>query len=218
MTVEPKPASVEIEAKYLVESVDRLDAVLTVVRRLGWEVQAEPVRRIVDTYVDTADGRLRGSGAACRHRRQNDRHYVTLKQRGAKVGAVHTREESEHELSEPPADAAAIRHGPLAAALAPMVGGEPLGQVLSLSTTRQPFVLRSTDGVAVELVMDDVRGAAPGSDRTCVFCEIELELKQGDQTAIGALTERLEQQLGLAPSDMNKLRRAAALLGLAPPA
>ena len=202
----------ELEVKFLIPSPEDGEAVVAAVGRLGWQAEPLPVRRIEDTYLDTPDGRLRRAGLACRLRRENDRCLVTVKMDGTVAGPMHARPEWEEELAPDSSGLDAIRGGAVAECVAEVVGQTPLDVVMTVVTTRRPSCLRSAGGTLVELAIDDTEAAAPGSPRRCRFAEVELELKHGDPEELAMLAAGLQDELGLEPSTMNKLRRAADVL------
>ena len=65
------------------------------------------------------------------------------------------------------------------------------------------------DGCLVELALD--RGVLMGGGREMPLCELEVELKSGDDAAAVAFAQRLAQEFGLQPERKSKFRRAQQL-------
>ncbi len=61
----------------------------------------------------------------------------------------------------------------------------------------------------VELALD--RGVLTGSGREQPLCEVEVELKSGDQEAADAFAQELARQFSLKPEQASKQARALAL-------
>ena len=65
------------------------------------------------------------------------------------------------------------------------------------------------DGWALEIALD--RGILTGGSRQIPLCELEVELKSGDDAAAVAFAQALAAQYGLQPEPRSKFRRAQAL-------
>ncbi len=61
----------------------------------------------------------------------------------------------------------------------------------------------------MELALD--RGVLTGSGREKPLCEVEVELKSGDQEAADAFAQELVRQFSLKPEQASKQARALAL-------
>lgn len=67
----------------------------------------------------------------------------------------------------------------------------------------------ATSAFTAELALD--RGILTGGNREEALCEVELELKSGDQEAMVSYMEAMALQHGLTPETRSKFRRAKAL-------
>lgn len=179
------------------------------------QVTAAPEQAIVDRYYEDDAGGLRAAGLALRRRRIGGRAWATLKQQGAREGPMHLREELEVPLASPAEDA------PWPPAIAERLAGvaDPatLRARVELETTRVPFVVRR-DGVEVaELSFDAVTARAPGSERSALFDEVEVEALGEDtsRAELEGIGEAVDGLVKLSPSSVDKLERAEALLLLA---
>lgn len=65
------------------------------------------------------------------------------------------------------------------------------------------------DGCVLELALDN--GVLLGGGRTAPLCEVEVELKSGDEAAAVAYARELAQRFGLVPQPKSKYRRALEL-------
>ena len=67
-------------------------------------------------------------------------------------------------------------------------------------------------GATVELALD--RGLLLGGGKNLPFCEVEVELKSGDEAAAVGFARGLAQEFGLAPEMKSKVQRAMELAQL----
>jgi inorganic triphosphatase YgiF len=203
---------VELEAKLLVPD-EVAFAALRAVERVG-DLAAAPreTRHVEDTYVDTADLRLRRAGFGCRLRVAGDRATAGLKGLGGVDGDVHERVELEHSLDEPTV-AALLR---LAAEPGPTVrrltDGEPLRTLFVVRTQRQRWRLWGVGG-ELEMSLDRSRIEAGGGESEVL--EVELELVSGGPALVERAARELRRRYGLEPSALSKFERGLALAGLA---
>lgn len=166
---------------------------------------------LLDRYFDDDARSLRRSGLALRRRSNGSVETATLKSRGTVRGALHEREELEAVARAdawPDAVVARLRgHLPGGmGALAPRV---------ELDVTRTTYRVHGPDGALAVLSFDDVSARTLGSERDALFREAELEATHGTEVEVlERIVERLERVVTLAPSGVNKLERAEALLAL----
>ncbi len=67
------------------------------------------------------------------------------------------------------------------------------------------------EGAVAEVALD--RGILLGGGKELPFCEIEVELKEGDRSAVIAYAALLADRFGLQPEPLSKFRRASDLAG-----
>lgn len=204
---------VELEAKLLVPDEATFSA-LAAIGRLG-RLEAVPrgTQVVEDTYVDTADLRLRRAGFGCRLRVTGGQVRAGLKGLGGVDGDVHERIELEHPLGEPTAAALvalAEEPGPTVRRLA---GGEPLRSLFVVRTERQRWCLSGGDDR--ELLMSLDRSLIEAGAGRSAFLEVELELVSGGQGLLERAARALRARYGLRPSTLSKFERGLALAGLA---
>lgn len=156
------------------------------------------------TYFDTADGFFAARKWMLRLRTEDSRCVATVKT----PGEGHTRGEWECEA------------GTLTQALPRLLSlGAPeelkaldpacLRPVCGAAFTRRTAQLHLPDGTAC-MVCGDV-GTLTGGGRETPLCELELELTQGSQDALGAFVRALQTVYRLPEQPLSKLQRARAL-------
>lgn len=170
-----------------------------------------------NTYFDTPDLALHRQRIAVRERRQGGRTRLTVKTAGRSTGGLSRRNEWEA-LTEPGCfDFQALVDD---AALAQRLTGLATDLVPVFQTD---FVRRSWwltfDGALVEVALDEgvIRSQARPDVPSEAILELELELKEGPESALMALAQALTQgppgsaPLQLLPSDRSKAERGYAL-------
>lgn len=203
---------VELEAKLLVPD-EVTFAALGAIERLGrLAVEPRETQVVEDTYVDTADLRLRRAGFGCRLRVAGDRVTAGLKGMGGVDGDIHERVELEHALDGPTVAALlrlAEEPGPMVRRLA---GGEPLRPLFVLRTERQRWRVAGGRGGELQMSLDRSRIEATTGETELL--EVELELVSGSQALLEQAARELRRRYGLEPSPLSKFERGLALAGL----
>jgi inorganic triphosphatase YgiF len=187
-------AAREIELKFLCAPAD-LGAVLAAA-----PAGQDEVRELISVYFDTPDRRLEKAGVSLRVRQSQGHRVLTMKR-----GDGLAREEYEAPLEgeAPPTELAPLREvlsQAQAAALAP---------AFDVRVTRRQRLVRF-EGAEIELALD--QGEVCGGRRTAPICEVELELKRGDPTALFALARQLARAAPLHLSFDTKSARGQALV------
>lgn len=193
----------ELEIKMTAAMPETLEAVFMDEEVRSRTVSAEELE-MSTTYFDTAAGDLSARKWALRIRRENDNAVVTLKTPGEGL----TRGEWEYassslggagdklaELGAPDEVRELLKKG-----VVPVCGA---------SFFRKAVALRFADGSTAELALD--LGLLTKGTKQAPLCEVELELKSGEPTAMLALAEKLEQTYGLTKEALGKFPRAMAL-------
>lgn len=181
-----------------------------------WQVHAleEPeTLQLENTYFDTPDQQLNQARVALRIRTLNGRFIQTLKTRGESINGLTRRGEWEWPLSE------AQLNGSLLAKVWPdslkdILKGTNVNRlqpIFNTDFTRTRWILRWQNPKAViEAALDT--GQVEAAGRTSPICELELELIEGDEHALGAVADELKQSIDLMPSDKSKAERGFELL------
>jgi CHAD domain-containing protein len=161
-----------------------------------------PPRELVSTYVDTDDLRLAQGSITLRRREQDDEPVWQLKLPAG---------DNRRELEWPAPDPAVPQH--IARLLMGHTRGEPMAPVATMRTRRSGIVVRE-DGVDVaELVEDEVDVLDEGAV-VSHFDEIEIELREGDESALHRLEEQLRGAGAVDADGRPKLYRS---IGFDPP-
>ncbi|MBQ7565956.1 MAG: CYTH domain-containing protein [Oscillospiraceae bacterium] len=191
----------EWELKYAAtpETLDRIAADKTLAARAVGAAALE----MESVYFDTPAGDLKARKWTLRLRRENGRGVVTMKTAGD--GGARGEWEYEADSIDGAAEKLAALGAPqelkalLAAGVAPVCGA---------SFTRQAITLE-LGGTAAELALD--LGFLFRGERKAPLCEVELELKFGDESAVKELADELAAKYELSPEPRSKFVRASNL-------
>ena len=194
----------ETEYKLAVGDLQLLDCILC--SRTVTEKQRAPYAyiRMRTTYYDTEDGFLEKRRWMLRLRTENDRSVVTMKT----PGEGHTRGEWEVEsdyLDEALEKLAALGAPQELTAMQP----DTLAPICGASFTRITAELRLSENTSC-MICGDV-GDLTGGGRTALLCELELELKHGNEAELTAFAQKLMETYHLSEQPLSKLQRARAL-------
>lgn len=170
---------------------------------------------LANVYFDTPSFALAGAKIALRLRKTPDGWLQTLKAAGTATGGMHSRHEWETAVAQ-----AALEFDVLAsvcddeAALAALRAAAPeLGERFRTTFVRRLWRLEF-EGARIEAAIDrgDVTATADGRTRSEPISEIELELLEGDESALHGLTEKLSAAVPeLTPENVNKAQRGYRL-------
>jgi len=181
------------------------------VARLPWlsEVASGPVKheKLVTVYFDTAKSKLRQHGLALRVRHIGADRVQTIKalQKGAR-GAFGRDEWEERIAGDKPN--LKLAKGTALEPLATKKLQRKLKPVFETVVDRAAFPLHSGEA-DLELAVD--RGHIEACERHEPVSEIEIELKDGDRSAIATIAERLAQSAPVAYTAQSKPERGYAL-------
>jgi triphosphatase len=163
-----------------------------------------------NTYLDTADGRLRAAHYGLRVRDLGARRIATLKGAARVEGGVYERDEWEVAIGDddrpeawPPSEA---RDRTLA-----LLAGAPLVPILTIRTLRR-HIYATRDGAQIAEISLD-QGTISAGERQERFRELEVELLGAATRAdLDAIVVQLCARYLLAPEERSKLERGRALL------
>ncbi|MGO4525503.1 CHAD domain-containing protein [Microvirga sp. 2MCAF35] len=162
-------------------------------------------------YYDSTDCALHKAGLTLRVRQGNGRSTQTIKAERKARGLALDRGEWETPVDDGP-DLAAAAGTPLAPLVATDSIRHDLKPVFTVDTDRQAFEIKR-DGATIELALDEARTSTEaGSEQ---FCEVELELKDGDPSVLFSLADDLADSIPLRLSPVTKSERGYRLLGQA---
>jgi CHAD domain-containing protein len=200
----------EIEAKFALPDLDAFGRILELDRLAGFDLSAPSVKRVHDTYLDTADRRMLAAGYSCRRREQADGSLITLKSLSGGQGAIHRREELESLLAwdqEPNRWSG----GPLRDRVLELTQGNPLRPILQLQQERTTRWVGSLGNPVAELSLDAVYITGIGMERVQYELEVELA-SQGSEEDLERIATHLQDGWHLLPVQRSKFERALCLL------
>ncbi|MBE6933859.1 MAG: CYTH domain-containing protein [Ruminococcaceae bacterium] len=152
------------------------------------------------TYFDTLDSILSNQNCTLRHRRENGCSVCTLKTPISSFGRGEW-------------DAWAPWNAQTVSALfdaakLPAITFSSLTAVCGARFHRRAATVELTDST-VEIALDE--GVLLGGGKEIPLCEVEVELKSGEEASAVAFAQALAEHYGLQPETRSKFRRALAL-------
>lgn len=201
--------AMEAELKFLliqsdVPALDRLWQQLVV------RVQKHDSVQLLNAYYETDDLWFRRFDAGLRTRLKNGQFEQTIKLSGQQHGGLHLRPEYNlpctsvwPELSAFPAEL-----WPEGTDLAELQAR--LKQLFRTDFVRQSWLLTLADGSTIEAVLD--KGAVVSGEQSEAIAELELELQQGEVSALFELSRQLVQLLPLRLGWQSKAERGYRLV------
>lgn len=171
-------------------------------RRRAPEKQA-----LLTRYFDTPDFALSAQGVALRVRRVGRRWLQTLKTEGERIGGLSRRVEYEMPIRKGEPDWAAFP--PEARVWVPEALRAQLKPMFETRFERTAWQIRGTRGAPMEVALDI--GKVVAGSRSQPICEIELELKAGQPTALFDLALTWARRLDCLPFDISKAERGVRL-------
>ncbi|WP_202304202.1 CYTH domain-containing protein [Dryocola clanedunensis] len=191
----------EIELKFIVNPA-ALDTLRTTLNSLE-SVHSEP-RQLLNIYYETAENTLRSHDMGLRIRGVDGQYEMTMKIAGRVIGGLHQRPEYNVELSKAELDLSLLPAevwpegtdiGRLQAELKPL---------FSTDFTREKWVV-THGGSKIELALD--LGDVKADELSEALCELELELLEGETSAVLELAQQLVTQPGLRQGSLSKAAR-----------
>jgi inorganic triphosphatase YgiF len=191
--------SQEIELKFLCRPED-----LAAVLAAAPAGDDDETRELISVYFDTPKRTLQKAGASLRVRESKGRRVQTLK-----LGEGLAREEHEAPID---GDVPDPQLGPLRELLS-NAEVDDLKPAFNVAVTRRQRLVRY-GGAEIELALD--QGEVRGGRAASAICEVELELKSGEQSALFGLARELSKAAPLYLSFDGKAARGQALVAGAP--
>lgn len=169
-------------------------------------------RPLLNCYYDTPDFSLAKAKVALRIRRDGEQIIQTLKTKGSSVAGLSERNEWDWYLQS---DALALEHLTDACWPASLSACDKhqLQGIFHTDFTRQSVELEWTHNevlTRVEVALD--QGLVRTDSAEDVLCELELELREGEPSALLQLALELADSIALMPSDISKAERGYRLL------
>lgn len=165
-----------------------------------------------DTYLDSVDWRVFHAGYSLRVRTKGDASEVTLKALARDTqGPVRRAEFSEAgEI-----DVLATSEGPVGERLRLILRGAPLRPLLTVTTRRHTWVVRSASTDLAEVALDDTTADSDGVSSTLRRVEIE-EIEPGGLEAVQTFVHALQSACALTPAATSKFEAGLLAAGLRP--
>ncbi len=200
----------EIEAKFRLPNRQIWLHMQATSQLAGYTLATPRVKRVRDTYLDTADRRVLAAGYICRKRAQSDGSLITLKSVGQAQGAIHRRDELEVLL---PTDTPPEQwpDSPVRNQIIQWVGDAPLNELFSLSQIRAVRIASQGQRPVAELSLDEVHLSAGHKARIYFVLEAEL-LRQGAEEDLQAIVHCLQHEWKLDPEPASKFEQALAFI------
>ncbi|MDX9871527.1 MAG: CYTH domain-containing protein [Clostridia bacterium] len=161
-------------------------------------------------YYDTPSGVLQRARLSYRIRRQEDEWIATVKADGASSGGLHERSEWSVVVNEPTPDITPFSALPAGERLQVALGEETLIETARTRFVRQSMDLRYQETL-IELAVD--KGEILAANKSEPIREIELELKEGEVSALLEIAETLRGIYELFPEERSKYHRGLVLAG-----
>lgn len=167
-----------------------------------------------NTYYDTEELFLSSKKAALRIREFDGVFIQTLKTQGTSIDGFHVRNEWEWDIDKPELVLGKLEE--IETIDLDLPSGNELLPIFTTDFCREQWLLSMNEGRdLVEIAFDQGRvmtRSKSGQKREDSICELELELKQGSETALKSLAQDLMAQLPeLVPYDVSKAQRGYQL-------
>ena len=182
-----------------------------VIEAAGFRLEPTGTIEHVDRYLDTDDWDLYRAGLSLRLRAEGSRLRLEAKSIVSTSSEVLTRLEWAQDAPQDDPPWETLEPGPVAGLLQPLQGLRVLERLqvrASVTNDRECFRWMRGDSVIGLLTVDHVN-APPAA-----FREVELELDNGAEDALGLVQRAVEEQLGLTHEERTKLMAALEAAGV----
>ena len=210
----------ETEFKFQVRSPQVFDQIRSLTQVAGYKLTDQKMILQRDTYFDTPTGLLSQQGISLRLREKQGQYLVAFK---SQINGTYVRREIETQITESQAQdlfngSFADIHADAIQAIVSNIGAQTLAPVLHVENRREVWHINSESG-RIEICFDDVQ-YTPAAGGQCQFVteyELELELKEGEDTFLQEIAQALSQQYELIPYSQSKYERGVMLLNVFTP-
>jgi triphosphatase len=168
---------------------------------------AKTPAKVVSVYFDTKKLKLRKKGLSLRVRRIGQRHVQTIRRDGVEDTGFAIPHEWERDIDDAKPDLEAARE----TALEPLLGKKlrrGLKPVFATRVERRVHPIRSNNA-EIDLVVD--KGKIEAGRRSSPLCEVELELRRGDEAELFKLARRLAEEVPIQLAVESKAERGYRL-------
>jgi triphosphatase len=164
---------------------------------------------LTSTYYDTAEGRLKREGVALCVRKQNHQYIQTVEAQDGRGTVSFARGEREDVIMGERPD---LRAPNSSAQLPEGLGEAELHARFTIVVQRSLFTLEPDASTRVDCALDEGEVQTPESERAELICEVKLELKRGDRSALYGTALRLLDVAPLHIEMRSKAERGYSLL------
>lgn len=169
-------------------------------------------KELFNQYLDTEQQDLTGAGVALRVRKDGEQYIQTLKAKGHSIGGLSERDEFDWYIKDEHLDLSLLdaEHWPPALA---DLDKTTLAAIFATDFIRDYILVdwqQSDVSARFEVAVD--RGIIKTANNQQPLNELELELKQGNVTAMLGFAIKLADKFPLIPSDLSKAERGYRLL------
>ncbi|RBP82479.1 CYTH domain-containing protein [Marinomonas rhizomae] len=172
------------------------------------EQSRQPTLALMNAYFDTENAELMQGGMALRIRAVNNKFIQTVKTRGSNRIGMHARGEWEWFVSSDQLDLSLLSDVPLPESLQDMSWCSKLIEVYRTDFERQVWNIQSHE-TKMEVVCDQGLVTSPyGED---AICELELELKEGDESGLYQFALQLADRVPVQVSIVSKAQKGVRL-------
>lgn len=195
-----------LQSEYLKSASDFLDGVCALSD--ADDQSRQPTLALMNAYFDTEDAELMQGGMALRIRAVNNKFIQTVKTRGSNRIGMHARGEWEWFVPSDQLDLSLLSDVPLPESLQGMSWSNKLIEVYRTDFERQVWNIQSQES-KMEVVCDQGLVTSPyGED---AICELELELKDGDEAGLYQFALQLAEQVPVQVSIVSKAQKGVRL-------
>lgn len=166
--------------------------------------QPQPSRHLVNTYFDTPSASLSVARAALRIRQDQQGFEQTLKAGGQSNGGLHQRQEWNWPVSSAELDLTLLHQDDVQRIWPQTIEPDQLKPVFQTNFERHAW-LWQREGTLAEVAID--HGYIQTDDNQAPLCELEIELKSGENTQLWSMAQELARQAPLWLSNISKAER-----------
>jgi triphosphatase len=206
-------AQTELELKLTCDPARLAKVLKSLSKAPGVDTESKKTHRVVSTYYDTADRRLRKRGLTLRVREKNGKREQTIKSEGTSLSGIMARQEWTTPLTGKKPDLAAITCDDLRNRMG-LILPQELTKVFTTDVKRTTLLVEHSrgpgDSAQVELAFD--LGKVTAGKKSSPISELELELISGTNTALIDLAVKVSE---LAPMVLSQTSKVAGGFELA---
>ena len=199
----------EIEVKMQIEHKDDVEKIYAYLSSLTTNAWQEIDMKAI--YYDTTEGFLQKYKAAYRVRQENKSFVATYKQGISNKNGIAERIEVNKFVDNLTPDITIFKNEKAIWPLLQRLEGQKLEPLVKTDFVRKA-VLIDWQGAKIEASLDI--GTVTGKHKKAPICELELELKLGDEISLLNLETKINTLFKLEPSTISKYKRGLILAGL----